>query len=99
MERGRMVNKTTQTVTLLVDKNEFDSLKTELITVKRELMGFKHFMRATEVDLAELQQRFNEYDRNIVCRTVLKITQFIKRAFCYVRNTITAGKHDYTFLK
>lgn len=99
MERGRMVDKKTNTVTLLVDRDEVISLRADVIKWKRLYDGLLVYMKATEVDLAELQNRFNEYDRNFACRMVLKITQFFKRALNYVRNTITAGKNDYTFLK
>lgn len=92
---GRMINKNTNTETLLVDKNDVMELKSEVIALKRKLMGADAFIKASEVDLARLQQRLNEYEGNIGCKIVLQITKLIKKAFQFLRNKL---RKDYTFM-
>ena len=97
MVKARMINKETNTESILIDKKEVDDLKAEVVTLRRKLKGIHAYMKAQEVEIANWQEKFCQYDSNIGCRVILKITQFFKRSYSYIRNAITANK--YTFMQ
>ena len=93
--RSRMINKKTGEETILVDKKEVDGLKEKVALLQNQLNGANAFMRAQEVEIESLEERIYEYESNIGCKAVLRITKFCKRCIQYIINKTRARKYSF----
>lgn len=79
MVQSRMINKESNTEYLLIDKADVDSLKAEVEALNRSIKGLKTIMKLIEADGEVYKNKLNEYESNVICKTVLMISKFLKK--------------------
>lgn len=67
---GRLIDKETNTESVLMEKTEVDALRAEIIRLNNQIAFYK---------LAEFELK--QYEDNAVCRFVLSVTVFFRNLF------------------
>ena len=67
---GRLIDKETNTESVLMEKTEVDALRAEIIRLTNQIAFYK---------LAEFELK--QYEDNAVCRFVLSVTVFFRNLF------------------
>ena len=67
---GRIIDKETNTESVLMEKTEVDALRAEIIRLNNQIAFYK---------LAEFELK--QYEDNAVCRFVLSVTVFFRNLF------------------
>ena len=67
---GRIIDKETNTESVLIEKTELDALRGEIIRLNNQIAFYK---------LAEFELK--QYEDNAVCRFVLSVTVFFRNLF------------------
>ena len=97
MVAATMIDKASQTQTLLIDKADLDKLRANLSIARRDLedarneaVGLNVQVVLLQTDLNCLEERCKIYENNILCRSILWLDFRIKRLAAYLRNRFEA---------
>ena len=71
---SRMLNKETGEETVLLEKNEVDSLNEKIETLEKQLKQAQAFYRLCEIEL-------DLYKSSLLCQIALSLTLFFKKLF------------------